>query len=332
MKQIKYLILLLVLYIPTALLAGQSYERIYVFGDSLSDTGNLASVVPNFPTFPYYQGRISNGLVAVEILAARLGLPLETSLHLIGPASGNNYAVAGASAARNDAIDLNTQVAWFLANHGGVAPDDTLYVMFIGGNDVRKARDTTDWSAAAQIVEEAAQTIANQMQVLAASGAKNWLVVNAPDIGAIPETGLIAEAYGLPGLPARATTLTILFNGALKRQMQILKESSDVEIERFNLFRLFSRIIEKSDKLGFSNATDACFSSETGTFSPGCSFGYNFDQYIFFDEIHPTARVHEMVGIAMSHKVSEHDKDDHEHEHEHKHKHKHKKELESATE
>jgi len=315
MKQIKYILLLLVFYLPTALQAGQQFERIYVFGDSLSDTGNLASVVGDFPQPPYYENRVTNGLVAVEIMAGRLGLPLQASLHLIGPASGTNYAVVAAKATRNDSIDLNTQVALFLANHGGVAPANALYVMFIGGNDIRQARDTADWTAAAQLLEEASSTIATQIQVLADSGAKHWLVVNAPDIGRIPETRLIAEATGQAGLPARATALSVLFNDSLKRRVKLVKEEADIELERFDLYKLFGRIIDKGDKLGFTNTTDACFSSELGQFNPDCNFGYNFGQYIYFDEIHPTARVHAMVGAAMYRKVS-----DDEHEEGHKHK------------
>ena len=326
MKQIKYIFLLLVLLVPTALLADQEYDRIYVFGDSLSDTGNLASVVGSFPQPPYYENRVTNGRVALEIMAARLGLPLNTSLHLIGPASGNNYAVAGASAARSESIDLNAQVALFLANHGGVAPANALYVMFMGGNDVRKARGTVDWLAATQIVEEAAQTISTQMQVLAASGAKHWLVVNASDIGGIPETRLIAEATGVAGLPARTTALAVLFNDTLKYQMQLLEEEMEIETERFNLFKLFNRIVKKSDKLGFTNSTDPCFSSQLGQFTPGCNFGANFDQYIYFDEIHPTARVHAIVGEAMYRKVS----DDDDKERRHERGRRHEREHESA--
>ena len=311
MHKLKLLLFLSIFSISTALFADESFKNIYVFGDSLSDTGNLASVAPGFPDFPYYQGRITNGLVAVEIMAQRMGLPLKTSLHLIGPEQGNNYAVAAASAARNSAVDLNSQVAWFLANHGGLAPADTLYVMFIGGNDLRAARGKDTWAESMQVVEDAVSTIINQIQVLAASGAKNWFVVNAPDIGSIPETQLLASAYGLPELPVKTTTLSILFNGALKRRLQQLEESTDVEIKRFDLFKLFSRIVEKSDKLGFSNSTEPCFSSEQGMFLPGCSFGYNFDQYIFFDEIHPTARVHELIGIAMSRKYLDDDSKSH---------------------
>ena len=143
---------------------------------------------------------------------------------------------------------------------------------------------------------------------------------------------MIAEAYGLPGLTARATTLTILFNGALKKQMQRLSDGSDIEIERFDLFKLFSRIVEKGDKLGFTNTTEACFLSELGTFNPACSFGFNFDQFIYFDEIHPTARVHELVGIALSRKVQDDDRDEHRKHGKHdRDDYEEEKEVESAT-
>lgn len=301
-KQLSFAVLLCLLF-PAVLFAGSDYDRVYVFGDSLSDTGNLASITGDFPQPPYYQNRVSNGRVAVEIMAARLGLPLDASMHLLGMNKGTNYAVAAASAARSEIIDLSSQVAQFLANHGGVAPDDALYVMFIGGNDVRKARDIADWNQAEQHVLEAANVVGTQMQVLTASGARHWLVINAPDIGRIPETRMLAQYSGMLELPGRATALTILYNAALKAQAQLLQEEAEIEVKRFDLFKLFGRILDKGDKLGFTNTTDPCFSSEAQAFQPGCRFGANFDRYIYFDEIHPTARVHALVGEALYLKV-----------------------------
>lgn len=43
------------------------YSDVYIFGDSLSDTGNLASVTADLP-FPYYMNRVTNGPVAVEVI------------------------------------------------------------------------------------------------------------------------------------------------------------------------------------------------------------------------------------------------------------------------
>ncbi len=41
------------------------FSQLYTFGDSLSDTGNLASITLDFPP-PFFMNRISNGPVAVE--------------------------------------------------------------------------------------------------------------------------------------------------------------------------------------------------------------------------------------------------------------------------
>lgn len=51
------------------------FSAMYVFGDSLSDTGNLKAVTqdPNMPS------RFTNGPVVVEVIANALGLTLSNS-------------------------------------------------------------------------------------------------------------------------------------------------------------------------------------------------------------------------------------------------------------
>ena len=53
----------------------QTYNRLVVFGDSLSDNGNLyAATGGTTPTSPpYYQGRFSNGPVFTELLGFNVG-------------------------------------------------------------------------------------------------------------------------------------------------------------------------------------------------------------------------------------------------------------------
>ena len=70
--------------------------EIYVFGDSLSDTGNLFLLTggtsgdvfttdpdksPRLPTPPFYDGRASNGPVWIEQFAAQLGVGDSSALH-----------------------------------------------------------------------------------------------------------------------------------------------------------------------------------------------------------------------------------------------------------
>src|SRR5690349_5751265 len=50
-------------------------DDLVVFGDSLSDTGDLFEMI-GYPPPPYVEGRFSNGLVWAEYLAASLGLDL----------------------------------------------------------------------------------------------------------------------------------------------------------------------------------------------------------------------------------------------------------------
>jgi outer membrane lipase/esterase len=154
-------LLLVTLLMPLGVFAtDKPIKNVFVFGDSLSDTGNLASL-PQYPflnTPPFNHG-FTNGLFAVEVLAKFLHLDVNPSLHLIGPPKGTNYAVAGATAGGtgNPQINLTSQVDTFLLyqpKHS--APKDALYIIFIGGNDVSDALETPGKSViknAVQVVE-----------------------------------------------------------------------------------------------------------------------------------------------------------------------------------
>src|SRR5215470_10349125 len=72
--------------LATATTHASAYSALYIFGDSLSDSGNNAVVLaPNttpastsgndfIPTFPYASGRYTNGPVWAQDFAAALGL------------------------------------------------------------------------------------------------------------------------------------------------------------------------------------------------------------------------------------------------------------------
>src|SRR6202047_4327507 len=79
------------------------YSSLYIFGDSLSDSGNNAVVLaPNvtpipisgnafIPTYPYPSGRYTNGEVWAQTLAFLLGLNADPSL-----LGGTDFAFCGA--------------------------------------------------------------------------------------------------------------------------------------------------------------------------------------------------------------------------------------------
>jgi phospholipase/lecithinase/hemolysin len=298
-NKIIWLVTFFAFFISSQIWAKPNFNQVYVFGDSLSDTGNLASVIGPFPSPPFYQNRVSNGPVGIEILAEMLGTTANASLHLIAPEAGSNYAVAGAKAAGVDAIDLPAQLSIFLANHAYTAPADALYVIFIGANDIRSARSILDKPTARAVLDLSIQQIKSTLDTLVSSGAKSFLIINAPDIGVLPETQILSVLLDDPKMPARASKLSKYFRNKLDDTIEPFEENESIELFDFDLYKVFNKLIKKSEKYGFTNNSEACFSSLTFTFNAGCNFGANFDQYVFFDEIHPTARVHSIIGNAI---------------------------------
>lgn len=297
---IRHLAVVLLLWIaPVAADDEASFGTLYVFGDSLSDTGNLAAIRGDFPT-PYYRNRVSNGPLAIDALAERLGLSARASLYLLGRQEGGNYAVAGARARGNDLIDLSSQVVMFLAQQGNDAPEHALYVVFIGGNDVRDARDELNAERANAIVDDAVSEIANNIQLLRRAGARSLLVMNSPDIGLLPENALLTAASGDRFVAQRATRVSERFRVQLGRALQRLRrEHDEVWLQEVDIFTASRLIARQAAQFGISNTTDACFSSQISTFHPDCVGGAGFDRFYFFDEIHPTAKVHGLIGEAI---------------------------------
>ena len=104
MKTMDRFVVLLIAALFWPLAAGATpYSNLYVFGDSISDTGNLYAETLGFgaavPPSPfYYDGHFSNGPLWVEDLSPSLGLTYQPT---------NNYAWGGATTGRDNAWDVD---------------------------------------------------------------------------------------------------------------------------------------------------------------------------------------------------------------------------------
>jgi phospholipase/lecithinase/hemolysin len=233
------------------------------------------------------------------VLAANLGLTAEPSLYLAGLNAGTNYAVAGARARGVDVIDLRSQINAFLSGVGGSVPDQALYMVFIGGNDLRDARVENNPVNVLQIINAAVNGIDEVIRSLLDSGAQSILVVNSPDISVVPETVAIAKATNLRKFIRITRRKTQLFNHRLAQKLAKIEQDFDIDLVDFDLFSFSQSVIKNQSALGFTNVLEGCFSSLTFTFNPDCDNGTNFDKFIFFDEFHTTVRVNERTGRAF---------------------------------
>jgi phospholipase/lecithinase/hemolysin len=170
-----------------------------------------------------------------------------------------------------------------------------LFFVFIGGNDVRDAGDEIDDVAALSILTDAVNGIGLGIRALVTMGAKAILIVNVPELGLIPE----ARKPGDAQLASHAARLSIQFNTLLSEKIAEIERELGLDLVDFNLFGYSHFIASNNLALGFTNDADACFSSVSLTFNPACDSGMNFEKFVFFDEVHPTARAHERIGRAL---------------------------------
>ncbi len=228
-------------------------QRFVVFGDSLSDPGNAFVLVrdvevPPFdnliPDAPYARGALhfSNGATWVEQLSILDHALPSTGPALLNPAMFSNYAVGGARARHAGFFDLSTQVGLFVNDFSGQTPTEALYVVFVGGNDVRDAlaalaRDPT-FATSLGILNAALTAIRDNLLTLRAAGASSFFVVNAPDVGLAPAVRLLGSAA-----QGAATFLAAQFNAGLEAILNGLESGSGLNIVRFDVFRVLNEIV-----------------------------------------------------------------------------------------
>jgi outer membrane lipase/esterase len=291
-------LLLIYALLPLPVMASNtSFSNIFVFGDSLSDNGNLASL----PQYSFLNSRpfnhgFSNGKFAVEVLAKNFNIKIKPSLYFQGRPKGNNYAVYGATARNqgnaSDLFNLTNQVDEFLTFHNHSAPANALYIIFIGANDVFDA--LTPGNDPNQIIGSAVDGIENAINDLVTNGAEAILVINVPDVGLTPKI----RAFGEPVVNA-ATALTSAFNSALLSRLNQVEQQLQKDFVYLDFFQLSQRVAADSKAMGYTNITEACFDSVNLVFNSACNGGENFNDFIYFDSVHLTADAHNRLARAM---------------------------------
>src|SRR5215467_945116 len=207
---------------------------VVVFGDSLSDPGNAFALAggtntpPDYsqdfflvPDQPYARGghHFTNGPTWIELLARSRGMNANAQPAFRGASAGAaNYAIGGARA-RDDGspINLSRQVDRFLQDVAGAAPAGALYVIEIGGNDIRDVAVTQDPS----IVLSALGAIQANIIRLYGAGARKFLVWNSPRAAITPAIRMADAIF--PGTAAAVDFITLQYNGGLTQLLDGLE-------------------------------------------------------------------------------------------------------------
>ncbi len=300
--------LILLMWLGATPSAGGEPSRVVVFGDSLSDPSNAFLLLreverPPFeliPDAPYATLHFSNGITWVERLARALDVPLSAGPALLAPKLFSNYAVGAARARPVGEFDLATQVSRYLDDFHGRAPSRALYIVFIGGNDLRDALEVApDFPTSFSILLGAVATIEESIRRLAAEGAQTFLVANAPDLSLVPAVRLQG-----PLAQEAAKALSEFFNGNLELMLQTLQADPDLALltlKRLDVFAFLTAVVQHPESFGLDDAVNPCI-------TPGvlpnaiCSHP---DRFLFWDGIHPTRTGHRLLAVEAEAALAE---------------------------
>lgn len=290
------------------------FESLVVFGTSLSDPGNAfalrggTNTPPDYdvdpfliPSSPYARGghHFSDGATWVEQLARSLGLAASANPALANESrKAANYAIGGARA--NDTAsgaDLADQTGAFLRDRAGAAPAGALYVVEMGGNDIRDALVAYlagGPDAAERVIRGALESIGGNIAALHRAGARKFLVWNAPNLGLTPAIRGLDAAR--PGAAFLAGQLSQGFNAGLEGVLgELSRLLPGIEIVRFDVFGRLQAIVADPAAFGLTNVKSACITPQSAPYH--CQ---EFKEYLFWDGIHPTTAAHGIVAQQVA--------------------------------
>lgn len=270
--------------------AAGPFTNLVVFGDSLSDVGNIAQATANSffvsPTpGPYYhQGRFSNGPNYADGLAAGLGFSTFTN----STAGGNDFAYGGAQTTGTSfpyslyISDVDDQVSAYRSSR--TANATTLYLIFAGSNDLINGQ--TNMSIPVNSLKASINS-------LITAGARQFLVFNLPLLGNTPRYNGSTTTHD------QYNARSEQYNTALATMLDTVQAANPTaNIFRLDVAGFFSQLIANPALFGVTNVTD---SAAPGLKPDDTSYNTslivpNPNEYVFWDDLHPTKTVHAILA------------------------------------
>ena len=287
-----------------------AFSQVVVFGDSLSDVGNVREKMEDkfFLSYPggdfnYSDGRFTNssdtdpasvdyiGVWHEQLARFFLNLPAPTA----SEAGGSDYAFGGAttedgtsdrtvfenpepfSGGRNTITvdNMGRQIDHYLAEQ--IVDPAALYLVWGGGNDL------FDDDSAANVTATSHRVVALVNRLITA-GAKHILVANVPPLGAVPFYG--DDAAKQATLNQASADYRMILNADLDANAltsgAAVVGAEPVTLYRLDIWSLFVRFVTTPAAYGFTDTWHPAQGNSSA----------NPDEFLFWDDIHPTTAAH----------------------------------------
>jgi len=261
-------------------------STLLVFGDSLSDNGNLFALT-GFPMPPAWEGRSSNGPVYAEQLANFLHMHLDDRAFAGAEASDSSPPVIVNPVTHQPLpINLSTQINGYLADlEGQPAPHGTTALINIGSNDYSgflTQTPSTDPVVIQNFVASVVGSIDHAINQLTAAGVDHIILFTLPDFAFTPN----AQAAG-PAAAAFAHELDVINNTALEQMA-----STHPNVQVVDAFKFSETVFTDPAAFGFNPNLNT--ELEQQVLAHGHQFAPN--ELAFWDGEHPTYAAHSVAA------------------------------------
>ncbi|HMV04640.1 MAG TPA: SGNH/GDSL hydrolase family protein [Accumulibacter sp.] len=308
MKSLRFLFALLVAVVCPV---PSSATELVVFGDSLSDVGNVYAdsisrgLLPDPPSPPYYNGRMSNGPIWVDYLADGIGSARPQASQAVAGATG--YAYAGSAIGPGERVrssivytspppgqqqlvsNSGKQINDFLAAApGNNLTAEQLVLFWSGSQNLLQATLTGSAQSGLASIAATLNELQAELRLLSAHGARRIVVPNQIDASSAP----FFNGYG-PNLPAGTKPLLSFLTGEFNTRLAALLAALSAD-PTFGA-RLYPVYVDEAFDLiqadplayGFDNLTVPLALARNPVNPSG---------YLFWDPIHPTTQGHEIIA------------------------------------
>jgi len=262
-------------------------NKMVVFGDSLSDTGNMFNgsqwIFPNRNS--WFLGRFSNGLVWTEYVAREKNIPLYN--WAVGGAAGTNQYVA-----LTGIYDQVTSYLTYMKMAKNYQPKNTLFTLEFGLNDFMNYD---------REVPEVKADFSSAMIRLTDSGATNILLLTLPDATRAPQF-----KYSTQEEIVKVRAKIAEFNLYIREQAQYYQDKG-INVVLVDANTMFAQITDDPKSFGFENSADACMDINRSnavdylyshSLTNDCAY-HGSDKYVFWGVTHPTTAMHKYIADVI---------------------------------
>ena len=278
-------------------------------GDSLSDTDATSNMlyhyIPHRST--WFAGHFTNGWVWSEYAARDLGV------------QAYNEAWGGAGSQTQPVVDWFPGSTWFARVGYGLRlpsivlqtdlygehvatqfprdPDETLYTLLIGGNDFIGYDEPTQ-----TVLDAVAEAVGRLISV---DGARNIVVMNLPDISTAP----VLNGGSRSSIKARVQERLDAYDARLPALIaELVARYPQAHLTLFDTRGVFDSIVRNARAHGFIDTARSCLLDPSEMYASPAVMraGCNGRNYVFWDGMHPTTVVHELLGKAFAEFARQH--------------------------